>query len=357
LIVDRLPAGRLGVGEIPIIEARIPKSSTDPAGAGFPFALPWCLFCINICMKRILASTLVVINLTAFAQDQTVRDLQNNASKTIKKDPDTTARRWRSGGFFNLNLAQGSLSNWAAGGDKFSLSLNSLLSVYAFYKKDKSSWDNTLDVNFGYLRSTSLGSRKNDDRFDLLSKYGYAIAPKWNVAALFNFRTQLANGYTYGSNNDRTFSSAFLSPAYVLLSLGFDFKPTANFSLFLSPVTARWTIVKNDTLSAHGLYGVEPGKHVRSEFGAFVSANYIKEFNKNVSYKGRLDLFSNYRHNPEKVDVYMSNILSLKLSKVLAATWNVDLIYDDDVRLFGDDGKSAAWQIKSLVGIGLMVKF
>jgi len=308
-------------------------------------------------MKKQLLPLLLLAGLAASAQDQTVKSLQADAAKTVAKAPDTATHLWRKGGLFNLNLSQGSLSNWAAGGDKFSLSLNSILSVYAFYKKDKASWDNTLDVNFGYLRSTSLGSRKNDDRFDVLSKYGHSISSKWNLAALFNFRTQLANGYTYASDNSRTFSSAFLSPAYVLLSLGLDFKPTPNFSLFLSPVTARWVIVKDDSLSAHGQYGVLPGRHSRSEFGAFASANYIKEFNKTVSYKGRLDLFSNYRHNPGKIDVFMSNLLSLKISRVLSATWNVDLIYDDDVRLFGDDGRSPALQVKSLVGLGLLVKF
>jgi hypothetical protein len=190
-----------------------------------------------------------------------------------------------------------------------------------------------------------------------LSKYGYAITSKWNAAALFNFRTQLANGYTYSSDNKRTFSSAFLSPAYALLSLGLDYKPTKNLSLFISPATARWVIVKDDSLSAKGLYGVTPGKKTRSEFGAFTSLKYLKDLNKTVSYKGRLDLFSNYKHNPQKVDVFMTNLFSVKLSKVLSATWNVDLIYDDDVRLFGSDGKSPAWQIKSLIGLGLLAKF
>jgi hypothetical protein len=166
----------------------------------------------------------------------------------------------------------------------------------------------------------------------------------------------MANGYTY-PDNVKTFSSAFLSPAYVLLSPGLDFKPNDNFSLFLSPVTARWVIVKDDSLSAKGLYGVTPGSHTRSEFGAFISANYMKQFNKVVAYKGRLDLFSNYKHNPEKIDVFMTNLLAIKVSKVLSFTWNVDIIYDDDVRLFGDDGKSPAWQVKSLIGLGLMVKF
>jgi len=307
-------------------------------------------------MKKLILLTSILISLFVQAQDQTVTQLKSESDKTIKKDPkDTTNQVWKKGGLFSLNLSQGSLSNWAAGGDEFSLSLNAILSAYAFYKKSKHSWDNTVDMNFGFLRTTSLGNRKNDDRFDIWSKYGYALSPKWNAAALFNFRTQFANGYTY-SANDKTFSSSFLSPAYLLLGLGLDYKPTENFSVYISPVTTRWVIVKDDTLSAKGLYGVTPGKNTKEEFGAFLSAQFIKALTKTVVYKGRFDLFSNYKHNPEKVDVFMTNLLSVKLSKVLAATWNVDLIYDDDIRLFGTDGKSAAWQIKSLVGLGLQVK-
>ncbi len=300
---------------------------------------------------------MIAVYFSANAQDETVKKLKKESGKAIKKDVgDTSDKLWKSGGLFNLNLSQGSLSNWAAGGDKFSLSLNSILSVYAFYKRDKHSWDNTLDINFGYLRSTSLGNRKNDDRFDLLSKYGYAIADKWDLSGLFNFRTQIANGYTY-SDTSRTFSSSFLSPAYVLLSLGLDYKPAESFSVFISPVTARWVIVTDDSLSAKGLYGVIPGKKTKSELGAFLSAQFLKDLSKTLNYKARLDLFSNYKHNPENVDVFMSNLFSVKLSKILSATWNVDLIYDDDVRLFGSDGKSPAWQIKSLVGVGLLAKF
>jgi len=292
----------------------------------------------------------------ASAQDETVKKLSTDASVTIKKEPDTVQKDWKKGGMYNLNLSQGSLSNWAAGGDNFSIAVNSILNLYGFYKKGKHSWDNTLDFNIGYVRTTTLGSRKNDDKFDLLSKYGRAISPKWNIAVLGNFRTQLFKGYTY-QNNVKAFSSTFLSPAYVLASIGMDYKPGNHFSLFLSPATARWTIVKDDTLSAKGLYGVEPGKNSRSEFGAFASVNYLNDVSKIITYKARLDLFSNYTHNPEKIDVFMTNVLAIKLSKVLSATWNVDLIYDDDVKLFGKDNKSSAVQLKSLVGLGLLVKF
>jgi len=308
-------------------------------------------------MRKIILLPLLLISFCLYSQDATVKKLKESSERSIKKDPaDTAAKTWKRGGILGINLSQGSLDNWAAGGDDFSLSINSILSLYSFYKKDRHSWDNTLDFNVGYVRTTSLGSRKNDDRLDFLSKYGYALTPKLNLAGLFNFRSQLFKGYTY-PDKVKTFSSAFLSPAYILVSPGLDWKPVTNFSWFVSPATMRIILVKDDTLSAKGLYGVDPGEHMETEIGAFMSLNYLKEFNKIVSYKGRLDLFSNYQENPQNIDLYFTNILSVKLSKVLSATWNVDMIYDDDVRLFGPTGKGARLQLKSLVGIGLLVKF
>jgi hypothetical protein len=308
-------------------------------------------------MKKTLLIIFTLSTLVSSAQDESVKKLRAEADRNVAKDAnDTSHKAWRTGGLYSLNISQGSLSNWAAGGEDFSLALNSLFSLYGFYKKDKHSWDNTFDFNLGYVKTTSLGSRKNDDRFDLLSKYGYALTPKLNITGLFNLRSQLFKGYTY-PGNVKTFSSAFMAPGYILLGLGLDYKPNKDLSIFFSPATARWVIVSDTALSNKGLYGVSPGKKSVLEFGAFATINYQKEISKSLLYKARLDLFSNYRHNPQNVDLNMSNTLSAKISKVLSATWGLDLIYDDDVRLFGKNKKSAALQLKSMVGIGLMVKF
>jgi len=291
------------------------------------------------------------------AQDKTVKELKESSEQQIKKDAnDTIPKIWKTGGLINLNVSQGSLSNWAAGGDEFSLSLNSIVNLYAFYKKDRVSWDNTFDFELGYVKTTSLGYRKNNDKIDILSKYGYAISSKWDVGALFNFHSQLFNGYTYSANVP-TFSSSTLSPAYFVLSPGFNYRPNEHFSVFLSPATVRFTVIANDTISAKGLYGVTVGEHHRFEFGAFLTAIYINNLTKMLSYNGRLDLFSNYSHNPQNVDVNMTNLFALKVSQWLSVTWDFDLIYDDDVRLFGPNHQSPALQVKSLVGVGILVKF
>jgi hypothetical protein len=308
-------------------------------------------------MKGTLLFLFIIICLSLTAQDQTVKTLQQESGKSIKKDEaDTIPRLWNKGGLFNFSVGQASLSNWAAGGDEFSLAINTLFNIYAFYKRDKRSWDNALDISYGYIKTTSLGSRKNDDRFDLLSKYGYALNPKLNLALLFNARSQFFRGYTY-TDNVRTFSSAFLSPGYFLLSLGLDFKPIKDLSIFISPITYRLVTVLDDTLSAKGMYGVDPGDNTLHEIGAFLSINYMKDFNKNLGYKGKLDLFSNYRKNPQNIDLFMTNVFTAKFGKIFSFNWSIDLIYDDDVRIFGPNKTSAALQLKSIAGLGMSVKF
>lgn len=73
-------------------------------------------------MKHFLFTGIcLLITLQLMAQDGTVKDLKKESEKTFKKDPeDTIPGNWKKGGLFNLNINQGSLSNWSAGGDQFS---------------------------------------------------------------------------------------------------------------------------------------------------------------------------------------------------------------------------------------------
>ncbi len=308
-------------------------------------------------MKKlvVLIPALFCIYLVA-AQDIVVGRLRNETSRTIKKEADTSTWNWKRGGLMSFNLSQGSLSNWAAGGDNFSLAIGAYMNYFFFFKKGRHGWDNNLDVNLGFIQSTSLGGRKNDDRLDYLSKYGYKMdsVGKWYISTLFNFRSQLFDGYTY-SNNIGELSSSFLSPAYIILSAGFDYKPTDRLSVFLSPLTSRSTIITKKMLAEKGVYGIPKGDYIITQVGAFVTLNYNNvTIAKNINYKGRLDLFSNYGNNPQNVDIFMTNLFSFKISKNLAATYSLDMIYDDDIRLFGPVNTSPGLQLKSMIGIGYL---
>ena len=292
------------------------------------------------------------------AQIQKLRDETNNA--TITKDPnDTTKQTWKTGGTYNLTFNQAALSNWSAGGDKSAISLSTLLNLYAFYTDGRNNWDNSLNLAYGFAQTTSLGNRKTDDRIDLVSKYGYDLGKKWYLSTLFNFRSQFTKGYNYPTQNTKVLTSNFMAPAYVLLSIGMDYKPNDNFSLFLSPITAREVIVNNDSLASVGAFGVDSGKHSRFELGAFASLNYKSNLSKTAVYTGRLDLFSNYLRRPQDITLYMTNILAVKVTRLISMNLSVTLIYDNDVKSVKSDGSvgGPALQLQEIIGIGLAYQF
>jgi hypothetical protein len=71
---------------------------------------------------------------------------------------------------------------------------------------------------------------------------------KWFLSALFNFRSQFFDGFNYATNHPEL-SSSFMAPGYFIFSLGFDYKPSSKLSVFLSPITSRYTVVTNKELN------------------------------------------------------------------------------------------------------------
>src|SRR5699024_3891546 len=223
--------------------------------------------------------------------------------------------------------------------DKSSFSLTGLFSGYTSYKRDRISWKNIVDLAYGYTKTSSTGYRKSDDHLYLTSQLGYATSDssKWSYSVLADFKTQFSTGYLYDDDEPRTLNSDFLSPAYLLVSAGMSFKPTDYFTLYISPITERWTFVRSNLLSDQGKFGVDSGAHSFNEMGAFVSARFEKEFSDAISLTSRLDLFSNYKHDPQNVDIYFTNLLALKITKYLATTISLNLIYDDDIKFPVED--------------------
>src|ERR1035438_7856694 len=98
--------------------------------------------------KHLLITSIIFIlsvNINVFAQDTS--KLKPDTSNMPVKDTS-----WHRGGFASLTFNQVSLSNWAAGGQS-SLSLATVLNLWDNYKKDKISWDNSLNLGYGMLQT------------------------------------------------------------------------------------------------------------------------------------------------------------------------------------------------------------
>jgi len=156
-----------------------------------------------------------------------------------------------------------------------------------------------------------------------------------------------------------------------------DYKPNKKLSVFLSPFTGKFTVVKSQTLADKGAFGVSPadknvdgapipgtGEHLREEFGGYVNVRYKNEIVQNVTLQSKLDLFTNYLRNPKNVDLAWENIVNFQVNKYIAASLFVHMIYDDDIAVRVDrnedgrvDGKGPRLQMKQTLGIGLSYNF
>lgn len=278
--------------------------------------------------------------------------------RATAQDTTPPPKPWTYGGRTSINFSQLSLVNWAAGGEN-SYALAGLVQLFGKYAKGKANWANTLDLGYGLIKQGEQGVRKSDDKIDFLSKYGYQAINRWYYSGMLNFKTQMAKGYNYDKTGGRTLISDLMAPGYLMLSLGMEYKSKKdNFYILLSPFTGKSTFVFNDSLSAAGAYGLEPGTNIRQEFGGFAKIAFSKEIFKNVNLGTKMDLFSNYLNKPGNIDVNMETILMMKVNKFLVTSITVNLIYDDDINITDSNGETGPrTQFKEVFAIGLSYSF
>ena len=339
-------------------------------------------------MKKVIAVTLLSLGSTISHAQLKKADEIKTALATTNKD--TTA--WAYGGFINVGVNEGFLHNWAAGGELASFTVNTIFSGHLDRLAGKVVWSNNLDATYGlnYTYSTFFVPKKTDDRIDFTSKYGTRLdtARNWYFSALFNFKSQFTKGYDYTKTDwQRQPTSKFFSPAYFTGAVGFEYRKGSDVSVFCSPIAARAIFVDKyyTSLSPQGAFGVDYNKTTKYEFGAYISARYLAEISKNIKYKTRLDLYSNYlakdtkdsvgtvvkRDNPGNIAVLFDNLFTYRLSKYVNLTFGATFIYDNNqpysktytntaaaTQLKDDPGRDIGWlQIKQLFTFGIEYKF
>ena len=283
---------------------------------------------------------------------------------------DTTGKIWTTGGVASLNFSQVQLVNWAGGGLS-SVSGIGLFNAFANRHKNRTYWDNSVALAYGLLAQEGKRTFKTDDRLELNSKWGYQLKKSLYFSTLFQFRSQFAEGFK--TVDDTIAISKFMAPGYFLLGVGFDYKPSDNFSLFVSPAMARAVVVLDQDLADAGAFGVEAavrdtagkiltaGENVDFQFGGYLNAQYKKELAKNINFFTRLELFSNYLREPQNVDVIWETMWTFKVNDWFAANLNTILLYDHDIDIARtEDGVAKVGpttQFKEAFGLGLTYKF
>jgi hypothetical protein len=153
------------------------------------------------------------------------------------------------------------------------------------------------------------------------------------------------------------------------VSIGVDYKPFKQLSLFVSPASGKYTFVMDDSIAAMNLYipVTSDNNRVRAEFGALMSVTYANpKLTKTIGIRSTLELFNNYtdpnKPNRKNIDVDWQTMFDIKLGKYLGANIFTHLIYDDDIKIETDPEntpgeKTAILQVKEVFGIGFSYKF
>ena len=256
-----------------------------------------------------------------------------------EKIVDTTeVAGWKKSGKSSFLINQTAFSNWVSGGEN---SIAGTLSVdYDInYYKNEWSWDTKIIGSFGVNKnSDSNFLKKIDDRIEINSVIAKEFIDKFSFSGFLNFKTQFARGFQYSTNEEgdeiRNEKTRIFSPAYTQLGAGVYWKESNALWVNFAPITARLILVNkkftNDLDDGEDYFGVPGGQNSRFELGASVSAFYEFELVKNISLEQSINLFSDYLHKANNVDLDYILTFNMKINDYLTTTLIVEALYDNN---------------------------
>lgn len=278
------------------------------------------------------------------------------AQSEEKKDDKLEDGKWYLKGVTGLSVSQTSLTNWSAGGEN-AVAGNAYLNGSLMRKTGNWLWANALSLEYGLTNTKSQSTQKVTDKIDFSTQLGYSTDDKWYYTIMGDLKTQFYKGYNYPDKTN--YISKFFAPAYSNLSAGLEYRPNQNYSVYFSPTAGKLTFVEDDYLSSIGAFGVDPGDRFRAEFGTYLKARAEKTIMENVNAISTIDFFTAYDSSFGNIDINWDLLISMKINKLLTATVNTSLKYDDDVKSVDDDGvmHGPKVQFKEIIGIGFAYNF
>ena len=301
----------------------------------------------------ILTLAAAALTLPVLAQtDEVAKDVASLAKESKKSVDVDSGKVWKFSGMLSLTATQTALVNWAPGGDQ-QIGINGFANFNANYAKGKHSWQNAITAQYGTLRLIDEYDefRKNDDKLQFASKYGYQAANKLYYSAIFDYKSQFDKGWTY--------EKVKVVNEEGVEEEGLDYQVSDNFMFYLSPFCGKTTVVLNDFLSEQGAFGVDTCKHARSEFGWYFKLDAKYNIAKNISFGTNLVLFNSYKDGfMDEIDVDWNVIIAVQINKWLSFNITSELVYDEDVKITKDEHDYfSLTQFKNVTGLGLTFKF
>ena len=260
--------------------------------------------------------------------------------------PDTIIG-WQPSWVASLNGSQAAYNNWSQGGvSSISGTASSVLTL--LYREGQYGYGFRMNLKYGQANTRGQGVRKTDDVLSIRNRFTYTFEERGDLAAyaMASLETQFDRGYEYdaGPNGEDIYISNFFAPAYLTEGIGIAYSPSDNF-MVQGGFALKQTFVMEDELAP--VYGLEPGDNFRNEAGITTGINFEKEVATDIVYLSSLSTFTNVAQSLSSTDVIWSNELVGQINKIVSASFQFELRYDDDF--------SSDIQLKQVLSAGISV--
>ncbi len=295
------------------------------------------------------------------ADDKRLEDVSKMAKKEVKEG-------WVRGGGIGIDLSGLGLINPRIGAGDNKFGIGGLGSFFIDYKRGKAYWSNGLTFQLAAQRFRVNKSQfqKSLDVIRFNSRYGYQIKNKLFGAIDLGAETMLLPSYPGNllkpAEPTDAIQANLFSPIRVTLSPGLDYKHNDHFSVFFAPFGLKIIYVADQAIANLGIHGTQPVdendptrgyEKMFLQAGANLQLKYAnKFFADHLSYTFALDLFSNYLHNPQNLDVLWGNTVDIAITKNLSLSLLGELFYDHDIDVNVDRNNNGIYEGKDAGEVG-----
>ena len=298
----------------------------------------------SLAMQRIEKMPAIVI------EKSWVKDAEEDRNDVLRAIRDMKTP-WRKEATLMVQVTQNYVTpNWYQGGSSSFAGLLIAKGQIGYYT-ERFTWENTGEWRAGASTVSADSLHKvntTDDLLRLYSKANLRIAPKIFTSVSAEIETRLLP--TYKSNSMELKSGPF-SPFRFNAALGLDFKPVANLSISVSPLSYK-VIHIMDTARVKGSdYGLEIGQRTQHNVGSSVRIEYLWKPVREVALETKFYAYTNYRHVELDLEVNCDFIIN----RWLSARLTLHPRYDTSVIMEGDT--HAKIQFRELLSLGFAHKF